>query len=561
MLQRLMVLSGKQGGSFASLFTAAVLLQPSATFLLALSEATETQGKAERARFALARTQHSPFQHSDHPAQAPYVDMTAPPLRARILMGAALTAPSHRLRPLHAHREYIRRPLSPATPELQHPRCLHQATFLMGRASGIWGSAGSRQPQQRQFHGGELPTPISRGQRLRPQKDCFIPTLREGAFAVMPAQIVPDSIRRPAYADAADGRPLPPGEGASPVLSNVDSDPEEWAIDPEGEVQTPEALLKMKRVCKVAATALKIAMDASKPGVTTEEIDAAVHRYLVSQGAYPAAINFFGFPKAVCASVNEVACHGIPDLRPLQEGDIVSYDCTAYLGGFFAAEEAVDRGPSFLPYGLLGPIRDPFTLSHFLSSCKLLSLQETAQGQLHWCPLLNTTRNLSLQQRQGHVNRSLAFLRLNGTEGMLNHFAPTPRVTQRRPFVCSLECLNVAMRAVKPGVPIATVGEIIQAFAKSEGLSVVAEFCGHFIGRRLHLPPLVPHNFPNDARGEFRAGQTFTIEPILTEGSGDVRCWADGWTAVTQDCGRCAQFEHTLLVTDDGAVALTVPDE
>ncbi|XP_026191893.1 uncharacterized protein LOC34624291 [Cyclospora cayetanensis] len=208
----------------------------------------------------------------------------------------------------------------------------------------------------------------------------FCPCL--GAFAVMPAQIVPDSIRRPAYADAADGRPLPPGEGASPVLSNVDSDPEEWAIDPEGEVQTPEALLKMKRVCKVAATALKIAMDASKPGVTTEEIDAAVHRYLVSQGAYPAAINFFGFPKAVCASVNEVACHGIPDLRPLQEGDIVSYDCTAYLGGFFG----------------------------------------DCAGTVALVPVAKHHQEL---------------------------------------IAAAKECLNVAMRAVKPGVPIATVGEII----------------------------------------------------------------------------------------------------
>ncbi|CDJ44439.1 hypothetical protein ETH_00020890 [Eimeria tenella] len=108
-------------------------------------------------------------------------------------------------------------------------------------------------------------------------------------------------------------------------------------------------------------------------------------------------------------------------------------------------------------------------------------------------------------------------------------------------------------------MPIGEVGEIIHNFASSKGLKVVADFCGHFIGRRLHLPPLVPHSAPNDAKGVFKVGQTFTIEPILTEGSGDIYCWADGWTVCTQDGGRCAQFEHTLLVTEEGAVPLTVP--
>lgn len=339
-----------------------------------------------------------------------------------------------------------------------------------------------RYQQTKCFGSSGLPSPLLRTHQLRPQKKRFQPTVCEGAFAVLPAQEVPGFIRRPAYAIAVDGRPLPPS-GPSPSLdSQVDADPAGWSIDPTGEVQSHDALKYMRRVCKLAAKALQIAMNASKPGVTTEAVDSLVHQFLISQGAYPAAINFFGFPKSICASVNEVACHGIPDLRPLCEGDIVSYDCTAYLDGFFG----------------------------------------DCAGTTIVAP----------------VSRAHAKL-----------------------VAAAKECLNVAVRIVKPGVPIATVGRVIQEFARSEGFSVVSEFCGHFIGRRLHLPPLVPHGFPNDATHVFRVGQTFTIEPIICEGSGEVRSWNDGWTTVTQDCGRCAQFEHTLVVTEDGAVPLTVADD
>ncbi|KAL8439832.1 hypothetical protein Efla_004358 [Eimeria flavescens] len=355
----------------------------------------------------------------------------------------------------------------------------------------LWASTNSR----RNFASQALPSPLLRTNYLRPQRRKFPSTLREGEYAVLPAHEVPEIIRRPAYATAVDGRPLPPGTTGDLARDClVDSDPPGWSIDPAGEVQSPEALQRMRKVCRLAATALKIAIDASKPGVTTEAIDAAVHRFLVSQGAYPAAINFFGFPKSVCASVNEgklvgfhvplcaVACHGVPSLRPLREGDVVSYDCTAYLNGFFGD-----------------------------------------------CAGTTVIRPAS----QEHEKLVAA----------------------------AKECLNVAIRAVKPGVPIARIGEVITEFARAEGFSVVSEFCGHFIGRRLHLPPLVPHGFPNDAKHVFSVGQTFTIEPILCEGSGDVRCWEDGWTTVTQDCGRCAQFEHTLVVTEDGAEPLTCAED
>ncbi len=71
-----------------------------------------------------------------------------------------------------------------------------------------------------------------------------------------------------------------------------------------------------------------------KPGVTTEEIDKAVHEFIISQDAYPSPLNYYSFPRSCCTSVNEIICHGIPDTRPLQEGDIVNLDISVYKDGF-----------------------------------------------------------------------------------------------------------------------------------------------------------------------------------------------------------------------------------
>lgn len=121
--------------------------------------------------------------------------------------------------------------------------------------------------QRRSFGCSRLPSPLLLNHELRPQKKTFNATVREGEFAVLPAQEVPGTIRRPAYAIAADGRPLPPGSARhSCANSHVDSDPEGWSIDPAGEVQSHDALERMRKVCKLAATALRIAMNASKPG-------------------------------------------------------------------------------------------------------------------------------------------------------------------------------------------------------------------------------------------------------------------------------------------------------
>eukprot|EP00920_Eleutheroschizon_duboscqi_P018977 GHVT01045069.1.p2 GENE.GHVT01045069.1~~GHVT01045069.1.p2 ORF type:complete len:122 (+),score=26.28 GHVT01045069.1:189-554(+) len=93
--------------------------------------------------------------------------------------------------------------------------------------------------------------------------------------------------------------------------------------------------------------------------------------------------------------------------------------------------------------------------------------------------------------------------------------------------------------------------------AATTGFKVVEDFSGHFIGTEMHQLPLIPHVFPNDCQGVMQVGQTFTIEPILCEGNPRLYGWQDGWTTATVDGGRCAQWEHTVLVTATGCDVLT----
>ncbi|HET9871641.1 MAG TPA: type I methionyl aminopeptidase [Propionibacteriaceae bacterium] len=98
-------------------------------------------------------------------------------------------------------------------------------------------------------------------------------------------------------------------------------------------VQSAETVEKMRIAGRIAARAMREAAKAIAPGVTTDEIDRIGHEYVLDHGAYPSTLGYRGFPKSLCTSVNEVICHGIPDSRPLEDGDIVNIDLTAYIGG------------------------------------------------------------------------------------------------------------------------------------------------------------------------------------------------------------------------------------
>ena len=244
-----------------------------------------------------------------------------------------------------------------------------------------------------------------------------------------------------------------------------------------------ETVERIRRAGRLAADAMVATEQLITPGVTTDELDAFAHEYLVSRGAYPSCLSYRGFPKAICTSVNEVICHGIPDSTQLHDGDIVNLDITAYLDGVHG-----DHNRTFLV---------------------------------------------------GDVDEQSRLLVERTHEAMMR-----------------------GIRAVKPGRPINVIGRSIESYAKRFGYGVVREFIGHGVGKAFHTGLVIPHF---DAAPEYsqlmEPGMVFTIEPMLTLGTRNWDMWADGWTAVTRDRKRTAQFEHTLVVTQDGADILTLPSE
>jgi methionyl aminopeptidase len=121
------------------------------------------------------------------------------------------------------------------------------------------------------------------------------------------------------------------------------------------------------------------------------------------------------------------------------------------------------------------------------------------------------------------------------------------------------EALMRGIRAVAPGRPLNAIGRVIESYARRFGYGVVRDFTGHGIGQTFHSGLVVPHFDDPDVTAVMEPGMTFTIEPMLTLGVIDYEIWPDGWTVVTSDRMRTAQFEHTLVVTADGSEILTMP--
>ncbi len=267
---------------------------------------------------------------------------------------------------------------------------------------------------------------------------------------------VPADIGRPPY--AATGQP-PPGRGRS--------------------IQAPDIIERMRVSGAIAAEVLLEVGAAVAPGITTDELDAITHEATISRDSYPSPLNYRGFPKSVCTSINEVICHGIPEARPLLEGDIVNIDVTVFHDGVHG-----DTNATFL----VGEVDD--------ESRRLVRETRTAMYK--------------------------------------------------------------GIAAVTPGAHLYDIGRAIEDHATACGLGVVREFIGHGIGEQFHGGLQILHYFDERADTVLEPGMTFTIEPMITLGSPELWVWDDGWTAVTRDGSRSAQFEHTMVVTDDGVELLTV---
>ena len=235
----------------------------------------------------------------------------------------------------------------------------------------------------------------------------------------------------------------------------------------------------LRRASRAAAATLAFVERELRPGITTAAIDGLVRRDTKRRFGTPSQLGYDGFPAAVCTSVNDVVCHGIPRRDVvLRDGDIVNVDVTTCLKGW-------------------------------------------------------------------HGDTSATF------------FVGTPSPEARHVVEVARRCRAAGIAAVRPGAHLGDVGFAILELATREGCSVVSEYGGHGIGRAMHLPPHVSHAAEAGSGPVLVPGMAFTIEPMINLGGPDVKLRPDGWTVVTADGSLSAQFEHTVLVTDDGVEILT----
>lgn len=217
------------------------------------------------------------------------------------------------------------------------------------------------------------------------------------------------------------------------------------------------------------------------PGLKTDDINTYVHEQTIKAGAVPAPLNYRGYPKSVCVSINDVICHGIPGNRILKDGDIVNIDITPILNGYYA-----DANKTF--------------------------------------------------------------------------FVGTPGRDAQKIVAVAAESLRLGIEQVRPGATIGDIGHAIQKYAEGQGCSVVREFVGHGVGLEFHEQPQVLH-FGRPGTGvTLVPGMVFTIEPMVNIGKKELHVLEDRWTAVTNDGSLSAQFEQTILVTNDGYESLTPYD-
>jgi methionyl aminopeptidase len=207
-------------------------------------------------------------------------------------------------------------------------------------------------------------------------------------------------------------------------------------------------------------------------------------------------------------------------------------------------ELAIEAGAYPSPLGYGAPAQPPYPKSICTSVNEVICHGIPDDRELREGDIVNLDVTLFREGVHGDTNATFVVGRTDPESDRL--------VTVTR------DCLRDAIAAVKPGEPLRVIGRAIQDHAEASGFSVVRDFIGHGVGEQFHTAPEVPH-YDAGSRMELQAGMVFTIEPMIAVGSWRVRMWPDSWTAVTEDRKRTAQFEHTILVTDDGAEILTVP--
>ena len=250
-------------------------------------------------------------------------------------------------------------------------------------------------------------------------------------------------------------------------------------------LKTGTDLDAMRLAGRLASEVLDLLAAHVRPGITTDALDRIAHDHIVGvQGAIPAPLNYqppgyTPYPKSICTSINHQVCHGIPNERPLKNGDILNIDVTVIKDGW-------------------------------------------------------------------HGDTSRMYIVGEGS------------IAAKRLCQLTYEAMWRGIAKVRPGAHLGDIGHAIQTFAENAGFSVVREFCGHGVGRRFHEEPQVLHYGRPGTLERLRPGMIFTIEPMINAGRREIKDLPDGWTIVTKDHSLSAQWEHTVLVTDDGYEVLTL---
>jgi methionyl aminopeptidase len=165
----------------------------------------------------------------------------------------------------------------------------------------------------------------------------------------------------------------------------------------------------------------------------------------------------------------------------------------------------------------------------------------------------------STRLRDGDIINRDVTIYLDGVHGDTNATFCVGEVdeTSARLVQVTRECLEVGIAVVRPGVELRAIGAAIQQHAEAAGFGVIRDFVGHGIGEEFHGALQIPHYDDGVSTQLLESGMTFTIEPMISVGDWHMKLWGDGWTAVTADLSRTAQFEHMMVVTDDGVEVLT----
>lgn len=245
-------------------------------------------------------------------------------------------------------------------------------------------------------------------------------------------------------------------------------------------IKNKEQIEGIRKSSEINNGVLDIIAKNIKEGMNTEELNKLAHDFTIAKGAIPAPLNYQGFPKSICTSINDEVCHGIPSkYAVLRNGDIINVDVSTIFNGYYS-----DASRMFM----IGEV----------------SLEAKT--------LVQVTK----------------------------------------------ECLYKGIEAVKPWGFLGDIGAVIEEHAKLNGYSVVRAYGGHGIGIKFHEEPFVDH-YGNRGEGMILApGMIFTIEPMINQGDYDVFVDEDDkWTAFTEDGLLSAQWEHMILVTEDGVEILS----